>query len=225
MQLVKNDPGYRIFPKVLNSSECDALATALADSRIKRSRAGARHLMSIPVVSALANDPRLMTIAASALGGNPLPFRATLFEKSLNSNWLVFWHQDTALPIKQRCELAGWGPWSLKGGIHYAHAPTSALSRIVALRVHLDASTEKNGSLRVLPGSHSCGALADQEVFDLAAGESAVECHVPRGGILMMRPLLIHSSSKCSGSTLRRVLHIEYADSLRLDQGLELATA
>jgi hypothetical protein len=29
----------------------------------------------------------------------------------------------------------GWGPWSIKSGIAYAHAPARALSRVVALRV------------------------------------------------------------------------------------------
>jgi len=40
-----------------------------------------------------------------------------------------------------------------------------------------------------------------------------------------MRPLLVHASSKATERARRRVLHIEYAASLRLEQDLELDVA
>jgi hypothetical protein len=40
-----------------------------------------------------------------------------------------------------------------------------------------------------------------------------------------MRPLLIHASSKARVDEPRRVLHIEYADSLDLGNGIRLAMA
>src|SRR5262249_11011309 len=118
-----------------------------------------------------------------------------------------------------------WGPWSEKEGINYAHAPTWALSRVVAVRVHLDASTEENGSLRVMPESHTAGVLTDDEVAAYAAKHKDVECFVPRGGVLAMRPLLIHCSSKARSMESRRVLHVEYCDSLELGDGVVLAVA
>jgi hypothetical protein len=48
---------------------------------------------------------------------------------------------------------------------------------------------------------------------------------VPQGGVLAMRPLLIHSSSKARTPDPRRVLHIEYAESLDLAPGILLAIA
>ncbi len=36
-------------------------------------------------------------------------------------------------------------------------------------------------------------------------------CVLPRGGALLMRPLLLHASSPATGPGHRRVLHIEYA--------------
>jgi hypothetical protein len=45
--------------------------------------------------------------------------RATLFDKSPTANWLVVWHQDTALPVQERREAPGWGPWSVKDGVIY----------------------------------------------------------------------------------------------------------
>jgi hypothetical protein len=62
-------------------------------------------------------------------------------------------------------------------------------------------------------------------VFALAAAQDHVECHVGRGGILAMRPLLVHSSPKARSTEPRRVLHIEYADSLDLAPGIRLAVA
>jgi hypothetical protein len=61
-------------------------------------------------------------MAKTVLGREALPFRATLFDKSPRSNWLVVWHQDGALPLAQRNEIEGWGPWSTKDGVLYAHA-------------------------------------------------------------------------------------------------------
>ena len=113
----------------------------------------------------------------------------------------------------------------MKAGVVYAHAPAFALSRVVALRVHLDASTSENGPLRVVPGSHRLGVMTDDQIASVVKGNGFVECLVPKGGILMMRPLLIHSSSKARTDGWRRVLHIEYADGLSLGQGIELSIA
>jgi len=181
--------------------------------------------MSVPAVEAVSKDERMLRIARRALGDGAIPFRATLFDKSARANWLVVWHQDTALPLKSRSASTEWGPWSLKAGILYAHAPAWALSRILALRIHLDASTEENGPLRVIPSSHMAGVLSDDEILDLARSGEKVECLVPRGGVLAMRPLLVHSSSKARANNPRRVLHLEYADALDLEPGLKLAIA
>jgi hypothetical protein len=219
------DLGYSITEGVLSSGECDRLKAALGCGDMRRGRAGARHLMNNPDIAALANDRRLLYLAAEALDGRAVPFRATLFEKSRRANWLVVWHQDTALPLTSRIDTSEWGPWSTKGGVSYAHAPAWALSRIVALRIHLDGSTMENGPLRVIAGSHNAGVLSDEEVFHIARERMAVECIVGLGGILAMRPLLIHSSSKGRGDQPRRVIHIEYADCLDLGRGLRLAVA
>jgi ectoine hydroxylase-related dioxygenase (phytanoyl-CoA dioxygenase family) len=179
--------------------------------------------MSHPRVAEVANDIRLLRMARRTLGAGAIPYRATLFEKSGKANWLVVWHQDTALPLASRFDSQGWGPWSKKAGIIYAHAPAWALSRVLALRIHLDASTAENGPLRVIPGSHADGVLSDEEVFGIARRQEHVDCLVSRGGVLAMRPLLIHSSSKARADMPRRVLHIEYADSLSLGENIRLS--
>jgi phytanoyl-CoA dioxygenase PhyH len=180
-----------------------------------------RHAMRNAGVAALARDARLMAMAQEVLGRAALPFRATLFDKSVTSNWLVVWHQDTALPLCERREAPGWGPWSIKDGVNYAHAPARALEQVLALRLHLDDSIAANGPLRVLPGTHSHGVLSDEALGDLSRQIVAIDSTVPRGGILATRPLVVHSSSKSQSNVPRRVLHLEYAASLVFDEGLD----
>jgi ectoine hydroxylase-related dioxygenase (phytanoyl-CoA dioxygenase family) len=217
--------GFWIEDNILSDRECDDLIEAVPPSLQGRSRAGARHLMSVPAIEAAAKDERLLRIARRALGDGAIPFRATLFDKSALANWLVVWHQDTALPLELRNDSTELGPWSLKTGVLYAHAPAWALARVLALRISLDASTSDNGPLRVIPCSHLGGVLSDDEILELARAREIVEALVPCGGVLAMRPLLVHSSSKARGDEPRRVLHIEYADALDLKPGLRLAIA
>ena len=215
--------GFFIDEDVFSGSECEQLLENLRG--FDRGRAGARHLMSHPDVRRVASDPRMLRIARFALGADALPYRATLFDKSGAANWSVVWHQDTALPLQSQFDLHEWGPWSQKAGIIYAHAPTWALSQIVALRLHLDASTAENGPLRILSGTHALGVMSDADVFAVARSRPHLDCIVGRGGVMAMYPLLVHSSVKARSNSPRRVLHIEYANSLVLAPGIQLAVA
>src|SRR5688572_8834683 len=160
--------GYSINEHVFERLEMADTLDGLAHAPLVRTKAGARRVLLVPVVRRLAADRRLVDIAEAFLGGTAVAFRATLFDKSPASNWLVTWHQDTALPLTCRVEDPLWGPWSEKAGVLHAHAPAWALDTIVALRVHLDDSTAVNGPLRVLPGTHDRGVLSDEIVRDLA---------------------------------------------------------
>jgi len=182
-----------------------------------------RHALRVPAVRALAAHPALVTLAATFIGAQPIPFRATLFDKSAASNWLVMWHQDTALPLERRIADSAWGPWSVKGGILHAIAPASALATVVALRVHLDHSTPANGPLRVLPATHRGGVLTHDEIQRMADLVAPVACVASAGGVVAMCPLVVHASSKASNDQPRRILHIEYAASVHLGAGIELA--
>ena len=217
--------GYAIIPNVITLEEIQKLACDLEGSNLPRSRAGIRHLLSHPAVAQVANDQRMLGIAQQVLGESAFPFKATLFDKSPDANWLIVWHQDTALPLREKHEIAGWGSWSLKDGITYAHAPASALEQVIALRLHLDDSTEENGPLRVVPGTHNKGVLTDQAVEELVARNSGISCVVEKGGVIIMKPLIIHASSKSQSESPRRVIHIEYAAPDALPHSLQLAIA
>jgi ectoine hydroxylase-related dioxygenase (phytanoyl-CoA dioxygenase family) len=215
--------GFGILPDIFSAEFVDRTLGEISRCAPRPGRAGVRHALGVEPVIELARGPQLRAVVSRALGPASFPFRATLFEKTLASNWLVVWHQDTALPLGERREIPGWGPWSVKQGIPYAHAPASVLEQVLALRIHFDQSTPDNGPLRVLPGTHDRGILSDDAIHGLSTSVSAVECVVPKGGVVAMHPLVVHSSSKSRNSTPRRVLHIEYAASESIVSPLRLA--
>ena len=220
-----NKNGFSVIHNVFPNSECMRILDHLSNWKVGRSRAGTRHLMSCPAISSLANDTRLIALASTALSEPAIPYRATLFEKSPKSNWLVVWHQDTSLPLSRKLDGSEWGPWSCKAGVTYARAPSWALERVVALRVHLDHSASENGPLRVIPGSHNKGVLTENEIGAVTKTQASAECVVPAGGVLLMKPLIIHASSKSKSKTPRRILHIEYAPQAGIGTGIHLAVA
>ena len=165
-QIAQN--GFAVIPGVLLPRDVSRTLSALASWEMKRSRAGIRHILSHSAVTELALDSRLLGLAQEVLGPSAIPFRATLFDKSQTANWLVVWHQDTALPLRKRVDTPGWGPWSIKDGVHHAHAPACALEQVLALRLHLDDSTVQSGPLRVLPGTHTLGILTDDAIHRLS---------------------------------------------------------
>jgi ectoine hydroxylase-related dioxygenase (phytanoyl-CoA dioxygenase family) len=81
---------------------------------------------------------------------------------------------------------------------------------MLAVRIHLDPCTEQNGALRVIPGSHLQGRVSAKQVVRISASP-AVSCAVAGGGVLLMRPLLLHASSACQSPRHRRVIHLEFA--------------
>jgi ectoine hydroxylase-related dioxygenase (phytanoyl-CoA dioxygenase family) len=214
------DQGFRVVSSVLTAAGVSALRVAV--EALPHGRAGVRNALRVPAIRTLAEDPRLLALAAEMLGAPSLPYKATLFDKSPSSNWLVTWHQDLALPVRHRIDVPGWGPWTDKGGRLHALAPADVLARIVALRMHLDDSTSENGPLRVLPDTHRDGRLSEARIAALAREVSSIECVASAGDVIAMRPLLLHASSKSASPLPRRVIHIEYATDLSLGSGLEL---
>jgi hypothetical protein len=106
MQLTKvEQQGFAILPEVLTRNEIERLDESLTRDPLPRTRAGMRHALRHRAIYTIAHDPRLRAIAQAVLGREPFPFKATLFNKSPVSNWLVAWHQDKALPLRERREL------------------------------------------------------------------------------------------------------------------------
>ncbi len=156
----------------------------------------------------------------SVLGEPARVVRGIYLDKHKDANWKVAWHQDLTIAVKERKDVEGYGPWSMKAGIQHVQPPVRTLENMLAVRVHLDDADESNGALRVVPGSHLHGRLNAEEIQALRAKSEAVGCPMKRGDVMLLRPLLLHASSVATQPEHRRVLHFEYAAG-ELDEGLE----
>jgi hypothetical protein len=199
--------GYGVLPRFLAGHEIDALESDLATDTGRL--AGGRALLELPWCLNLArrihSDPRLSSVWHGA--------SCTYFEKSPARNWLVALHQDLSIPVAERTEALGYSGWSDKDGRLFVQPPLDVLELSVAVRVHLDASDEVTGALKVVPRSHALGRLRPQEAFAARGMHGERSVVVPRGGLMLMRPLLLHASSKVTGNGRRRVLHFLFSPS------------
>jgi ectoine hydroxylase-related dioxygenase (phytanoyl-CoA dioxygenase family) len=202
--------GYALADIVLSAQQCAHIASSLP-AVIGGARGGVRNLIGHPIVAALLSHARLGSYLWSVVGRDLVAVKATLFDKTSEANWRVQWHQDRTIAVKERLEVAGFGPWSTKAGSLHVEAPHEVLAQMLALRIHLDACGPDNGPMRVIPGSHRLGKLADEQIARLVAEGNETELDVPQGGLLLMRPLLVHASSAAISPAHRRVLHIEFA--------------
>jgi ectoine hydroxylase-related dioxygenase (phytanoyl-CoA dioxygenase family) len=80
---------------------------------------------------------------------------------------------------------------------------------MVTLRFHLDACDADNGPLRVIAGTRH-HILDQNEIADLTGEPAQTICTVAAGGLVLMRPLLLHASSAATTARHRRVIHVEF---------------
>lgn len=195
--------GIAYLPDLLSAAEC----AAATDQLSAVDGAGSRTLLAQPWCQALAARLRQQPALAPLLLPAAVAVQCTYFAKSLARNWLVALHQDLSIPVAARVEDAAWHGWSVKEGQLFVQAPADVLAQLVAVRVHLDACTAADGALRVIPGSHRHGVLDAPAILAQRQATAELVCTAARGAAWVMRPLLLHASSKASGTSQRRVLH------------------
>ena len=213
--------GFAVVADVIDASavgrlvaELEGLEVGVAASRRAGRAYGVRDLLNVlPSARGLANGDELRSLVVPLLGEGARVVRGIFFDKHGGANWKVAWHQDLTIAVRERVEVEGFGPWSVKGGVPHVQPPASVLEGVLALRLHLDDADEANGALRVVPGSHRHGRLGPQDIELLKARRGVVTCAVRRGGAMLMRPLLVHASSSAARPSHRRVLHFEYSSS------------
>lgn len=219
--------GFAILPEFLDSKALSSILDALSLAKLDDSASqragkafGIRNLFNVvPFTRDLANSSLCRSIIEPVLGPNTRVVRGIYFDKHKDANWKVAWHQDLTIAVRERLDIDGYGPWSLKAGIHHVQPPISVLQNILTLRIHLDHTDESNGALRVLPGTHLHGRLDAAQISHFKQHELPVTCTVRSGGALIMRPLLLHSSTTAFNPVHRRVLHFEYS-TIELPRGL-----
>lgn len=206
--------GFAIVPFCLSDEAVARLGSHFGDASH-----GIRNLLAMPIVRELAVSVAVRILAEAVLGKDCFAVKGTFFNKTQEANWKVVWHQDLTIMVREQREVPGFGPWTIKAGIAHVQPPEELLNHILAITLHLDESGPNNGPLRVLPGSHRQGRLPVEKVAARNKADTFV-CTVPRGGALLMRPLLLHASSACVVPTPRRVIHLEFAVD-GLPRGLE----
>jgi ectoine hydroxylase-related dioxygenase (phytanoyl-CoA dioxygenase family) len=221
VQRLESD-GFAIVPDAVPIDVVDHLIdeinrlAAIDDESLRRRRGSAfaiRNLIQIvPAIRSLTMHPAIRGLIQSVMSANALVTRAILFDKNPDANWAVPWHQDTTLAVAKRIDSPGFGPWSVKAGVPHVQPPAEILESMVTMRIHLDHCDGDNGALMVLPGSHRGGILEQDEIAAQRECAQTTICEVSRGGILLMKPLLLHSSAAAKQVANRRVVHLEYAD-------------
>lgn len=145
--------------------------------------------------------------------------KAIYFDKPAQSNWYVTWHQDTTINVKEKLSSEGYTGWTKKEEFYGVRPPEEILHNTVTIRIHLDDTTDENGALHILPGSHK-KRLSDQEIKLITQSSIHTVSEVRAGGIQIMKPLLLHASSKTINNKNRRVIHLEF-NSIELEGELE----
>lgn len=209
--------GYEIHPAIfaLNQieplrKEADAVACAAGTTSV-------RHLRSR---SAIFNELALSELLLSLLPPDLVPVRSILFDKTSKENWPVLWHQDLTIALKEERPVPGYGPWSFKDGSPHVQPPLALLANMITIRLHLDETPIDNGALRVVPGSHRLGKVPSATVKEHLSGDR-VTCECGPGDVLLMSPLILHSSRRSVSPKRRRVVHFEYARQDDLDPLLQ----
>ena len=205
--------GFEIIENILAPSEVSRLLTALAQHEpSERGRGGIRNLLDlVHAVAHLATSPAIRNLVEPVLGPSARAVRGTLFDKTPGANWKVPWHQDLSIAVQEKVPIDGFGPWSVKAGVVHVQPPATILESMIAVRVHLDDCAEGNGPVRVVPGSHKHGRLSAEQIRTISSTSPSVSCSVRCGGVLLMRPLLLHASSPSQSPQHRRVIHIDFS--------------
>ena len=201
------DDGFELVAGLVDRATRLALIEAVGDV----DAAGRRNMLATAAVAELASSCQLLELVRSHTRGVPRAVRAIWFNKSPEANWLVAWHQDLAIAVRERIETPEFGGWSVKEGVPHVQPPAEILEKMLTVRIHLDDADEENGALRVLPGTHTLGRLEAERVTILRSERDEVVCTAQAGDALLMRPLLLHASGRSTSDRPRRVLHLEYA--------------
>jgi ectoine hydroxylase-related dioxygenase (phytanoyl-CoA dioxygenase family) len=219
--------GFAVVPHVIGKEKVSQIICALeaiggtVGARRQGSIYAIRNLLEVvPALRELARSQHVRSLVEPIIGAHCFVVRAIFFDKTPEANWKVAWHQDLSIAVRRRVEAEGFGAWSEKAGVVHVQPPAEILRDMLTVRLHLDASDATNGSLKVLSGSHLRGRLGADEIQRWRERAEPVVCHVPRGGALLMRPLLLHSSSASTKPRHRRVVHLEFA-TRELPDGLE----
>lgn len=167
-------------------------------------------LKEIPEVKNLVFNENIKRIVKDIFGSDYFVVKSIYFDKPEKSNWYVAYHQDLTISVDRKAELPGFGPWTTKQNQFAVQPPLDILENIYTIRIHLDDTNENNGALKVIPKSHAKG-IYRPDTIDWAVETEEVG-NVEKGGVMIMKPLILHASNRTTNGKKRRVIHVEFSD-------------
>jgi ectoine hydroxylase-related dioxygenase (phytanoyl-CoA dioxygenase family) len=207
MELEEN--GFTIIQNAIDDKTISSLIENLANLKTERrdkSVYGVRNLLNLsPKIKDFAESKVVRKIAEKYLGKDAKVVRAIYFDKTGQANWKVPSHQDLTVAVREKIETKGFTAWTIKAGIHHVQPPIEYLERMLTLRFHLDDADETNGALKVSANSHKFGRLDATKIQVVKSNKTATLRAVKKGDCLLMKPLIVHSSSAGSSPKHRRV--------------------
>ncbi len=174
----------------------------------------------VPEALHITFSKKLTALISEIFGDKFFIVKSIYFDKPKASNWFVSWHQDLTISVNKKIELDGFSFWTTKQNQFAVQPPVNILQDNFTMRIHLDDTDEDNGALKIIPKSHLKN-IYRPETIDWSV-ETENICNVKKGGLMFMKPLLLHSSGRTSNGNKRRVIHIECSRS-KLPKGLHWA--
>lgn len=203
--------GFELVQNFLSKEQLASFESEFQDLALEKSCGGIRSAEKwFSSVREFVGSDYAISQAKNYLNGSPQFVRAIVFNKTPENNWLVALHQDKTVALANKISDPSWGPWSTKSGVLHVQPPLEVLEAMVTFRIHIDETSEENGCLSVVPRSHKLGIISTAEIASISEQSNQVLCPAPAGSALVMRPHVLHSSSKASAPSKRRVLHVEY---------------
>lgn len=167
-------------------------------------------LKEIPEINPIIFNENLRNLIHEFIGNDYFIVKSIHFDKPETSNWYVAYHQDLTISVDKKVELENFNFWTKKQNQFAVQPPIEILENIVTIRIHLDETNEQNGALKVIPKSNS-KKIYRPETIDWST-EKEVSCNVEKGGVMLMKPLLLHASGRTTNNQKRRVIHIELSN-------------
>lgn len=189
--------GYTLCPEFLGGSDLARMTDRINAYIEEQVAAGARpeHLdkphTKDPAFLGLCGMPAILDAVEQFIGPDIVLFSCHIICKAKGDGLEVPWHQDA---------------------IYWPLEPMD----VITLWLAIDESTVENGCMRVIPCTHTSGAI---EHIDIAQPETkvlhrgvapesvdlgkAVDCVLPRGGCSFHAPYLIHGSAPNASSKRR----------------------
>lgn len=205
--------GYQIIRQLLDSQAVKNLTQVVSNSLQTDSNYGVRNLhYKISVVNKLATSQELIDYLSQYT--NFPQFRlikAIYFNKTKRDNWSVPWHQDKTIAVKNKVLIPNYKNWTVKQGVPHVQPPLEVLTKLTAIRIALDDSDINNGGLKIIPQTHNLGILDSKAIEQITQRQTPLSLSLKAGDVLMMHPLILHSSPKSISDNSRRVIHLEYS--------------